>query len=115
MDEEKAALEQFVDFVFDKKRDFPALHVYHFAPYETIALKRMMGKYATRENEIDILLRTKCFVDLHRILKQSIRAGVERYSLKDLEKYHRFVREMDLRKVSKIKADYEFLLETENF
>ena len=43
----------------------------------------MMGKYATKENEIDILLRTNCFVDLHRILKQSIRAGVERYSLKE--------------------------------
>ena len=115
MDEEKAALEQFVDFVFDKKRDFPALHVYHFAPYETIALKRMMGKYATKENEIDILLRTNCFIDLHRILKQSIRAGVERYSLKDLEKYHGFVREMDLRTLSKFKADFEFLLESKKF
>ena len=74
MEEEKSALEQFIDFVFDKKSEYPGLHVYHFASYETIALKRMMGKYATRENEIDILLRTNCFVDLHRILKQSIRA-----------------------------------------
>ena len=112
MEEEKAALEQFVDFIFYKRTEFPALHVYHFAPYETIALKRMMGKYATRENEIDILLRTNCFVDLHRILKQTIRAGVERYSLKDLEKYHGFVREMDLRTLSKFKADFEFLLES---
>lgn len=112
MEEEKAALEQFIDFVFDKRKDFPALHIYHFAPYETIVLKRMMGKYATKENEIDILLRTNCFVDLHRILKQSIRAGVERYSLKDLEKFHGFVREMDLRTLSKFKADFEFLLES---
>lgn len=115
MEEEKAALEQFIDFVFDKRTQFPGLHVYHFAPYETIALKRMMGKYATKENEIDILLRTSCFVDLHRILKQSIRAGVERYSLKDLEKYHGFVREMDLRTLSKFKADFEFLLESKKF
>ena len=115
LDEEKAALEQFIDFVFEKRTLFPDLHVYHFAPYETIALKRMMGKYATRENEIDILLRTNCFVDLHRILKQSIRAGVERYSLKDLEKYHGFVREMDLRSLSKFKADFEFLLESKKF
>lgn len=115
MEEEKAALEQFIDFVFEKRNEFPALHIYHFAPYETIALKRMMGKYATRENEIDILLRTNCFVDLHRILKQSIRAGVERYSLKDLEKFHGFVREMDLRTLSKFKADFEFLLESKKF
>lgn len=115
LDEEKAALEQFVDFVFEKRALFPDLHVYHFAPYETIALKRMMGKYAVKENEIDILLRAGTFVDLHRILKQSLRAGVERYSLKDLEKYHGFVREMDLRKLSKIKAYYEFLLELKKF
>ncbi|WP_281227913.1 TM0106 family RecB-like putative nuclease [Flavobacterium aquiphilum] len=112
MEEEKTALEQFIDFVFDKRKEFPALHIYHFAPYETIALKRMMGKYATKENEIDILLRTNCFVDLHRILKQSIRAGVERYSLKDLEKFHGFIREMDLRTLSKFKVDFEFLLES---
>ena len=115
LEEEKAALEQFIDFVFDKRKEFPGLHIYHYAPYETIALKRMMGKYAVKENEIDILLRTKSFIDLHRILKQSIRAGVERYSLKDLEIYHGFTREMDLRTLSKFKADYEFLLESKKF
>lgn len=115
LEEEKAALEQFIDFVFDKRKEFAGLHIYHYAPYETIALKRMMGKYAVKENEIDILLRTKSFVDLHRVLKQSIRAGVERYSLKDLEVYHGFVREMDLRTLSKFKADFEFLLESKKF
>ena len=100
MEEEKAALETFVDFVFGKLEQYPDLHIYHFAPYENAALKRMMGKYAVKENEIDILLRTDTFVDLHRVLKQSIRAGVEKYSLKDLEVYHGFVREIDLRTVS---------------
>ena len=115
LEEEKAALVQFIDFVFDKRKEYSALHIYHYAPYETIALKRMMGKYAIKENEIDVLLRTNSFVDLHRVLKQSIRAGVERYSLKDLEIYHGFVREMDLRTLSKLKADFEFLLESKKF
>lgn len=115
LEEEKAALTEFIEFVFDKRKEFPGLHIYHYAPYETIALKRMMGKYAIKENEIDILLRTKSFVDLHRVLRQSIRAGVERYSLKDLEIYHGFVREMDLRTLSKFKVDYEFLLESKKF
>ena len=111
MEEEKAALETFVDFVFGKLEQYPDLHIYHFAPYENAALKRMIGKYAVKENEIDILLRTDTFVDLHRVLKQSIRAGVEKYSLKDLEVYHGFVREIDLRTVSGFKADFEFLIE----
>jgi predicted RecB family nuclease len=112
VEQEKAALEQFMDFVFEKREQYPNLHIYHFSPYETTALKRIMGKYATKENEIDILLRTQSFVDLHRILRQSIRAGVERYSLKDLEKYHGYLREMDLRSLSRIKAEFEFLLES---
>lgn len=115
LEEEKAALEEFIDFVFEKREEYPGLHIYHYAPYETIALKRMMGKYAVKENEIDILLRTKSFIDLYRVLKQSIRAGVERYSLKDLEIYHGFIRKMDLRTLSKFKADYEFLLESKKF
>lgn len=115
LEEEKGALERFIDFVFEKRKEYPTLHIYHFSAYETTALKRMMGKYAVKENEIDILLRTHSFVDLHRILKQSIRAGVEKYSLKDLEKFHGFIREMDLRTLSKFKAEYEFLLESKKF
>ena len=33
----------------DRWERFPDLHVYHFAPYEPAALKRLMGRYATRE------------------------------------------------------------------
>ena len=32
---------------------FPDLHIYHFSPYEPAALKRLMGRYATREDELD--------------------------------------------------------------
>lgn len=110
-EEEKNAFSSFVEFVMEKMEEFPTLHIYHFAPYENIALKRMMSKYAIKEQEIDNFLRGGVLVDLHRILKQSIRAGVEKYSIKDLEAYHQYTREMDLRTVSKIKADLEFLLE----
>ena len=40
--------------------NIPDLHVYHFAPYEPAALKRLMGRYATREDEIDRMLRAGC-------------------------------------------------------
>ena len=38
--EERAAFIEFVDFVTSRRREFPAMHVYHYAPYETTALKR---------------------------------------------------------------------------
>src|SRR5690606_1855096 len=51
------------------------------------------------------------FVDLYRILRQSLIASVERYSLKDLEIFFGYEREMDLRRVSAPKASFEYLLE----
>ena len=45
-------------------REHPDLHVYHYAAYEITALKRLMGRYGTREAELDDLLRRGVFVDL---------------------------------------------------
>ncbi len=99
--DEKRAFEGFVDFVMKHWKEYPAMHIYHFTAYEPSALKRLMGKHATRENEIDTMLRAKLFVDLHTVTRQAIRAGVETYSLKELERFHDFVREMPLRDAAK--------------
>jgi uncharacterized protein len=94
--EEKAAFERFVDFVIRHLEEFPDLHVYHFAPYEPAALKRLMGRYATRENEIDRMLRAGLFVDLYAVVRHGIRASVESYSIKKLEPLYGFARAVPL-------------------
>ena len=109
---EKRAFEDFIDLAYSMYLVSPEMHIYHFGAYETSAFKRLMQKYATRIEEMDTLLRTKSFVDLHQIVRQSVIAGVEKYSLKDLEKYHGYLREADLRSVAPVKAGYELLLET---
>ncbi len=109
---EKQAFEKFMDFVYEKLKTYPTLHIYHYAPYETTALKRLMCKYSTKEEEVDNLLRNKRFVDLYGVVRQSIRASIEKYSIKDLEKFYKYSRQMNLRDLSKIKAEYEYLLET---
>jgi len=108
---EKIAFESFLDRVIHKLEKYPNLHIYHFGHYEPSALKRLMGRYATKEYEIDRLLRGKRFVDLHSILKHTLRASVEKYSLKDLEKYFKFQRETDLREASLHKRNLEHALE----
>jgi hypothetical protein len=55
--EERAASEQFVDFVMDRLSVYPNLHIYPYARYEPAALKWLMGPCATREDELDLLLR----------------------------------------------------------
>jgi predicted RecB family nuclease len=90
--EEKQAFEWFVDVVMHAWSKHLALHVYHFTAREPSALKRLMGKYATREDAVDRILRDGVLVDLHTALKRSIRASVEEYSLKTLETFHKFTR-----------------------
>lgn len=114
-EEERKIFEQFIDFAFALKKEDPSLHIYHYAPYEVTAFKRLMGKYASRENEIDTFLRSKTFIDLYNIVRQSVRAGVEKYSIKDLEIFYNYEREMNLRELSKHKAKLEYLLQTGNF
>src|SRR5213594_4154583 len=72
------------------------MHVYHYAPYEPGALKRLMGRYATREQELDKLLRAGRFVDLYGVVRQGVRAGIERYSIKNLEVFYGFERAVAL-------------------
>lgn len=93
---EKKAFEEFVDFVTERRQRYADLHIYHYAPYEPSALKRLMGRFGTREDEIDRLLRGDVFVDLYAVVRQAIRASVERYSIKALEPLYAFVREMPL-------------------
>lgn len=110
--EEKKALEKFIETVMAIRLQDENMHIYHFGAYEQSALKRLVGKYATKEDELDRLLRAGVFVNLHIVTKHAIIAGIESYSLKDLEKLHGYLRIRDLRLVAREKVSYEGLLES---
>ncbi len=82
---EKLAFEDFIDFVVESRTRCPGLHVYHYAPYEPAALKRLMGRHGTREREVDDLLRGRVLVDLYQVVRQGVCVGTPSYSLKKLE------------------------------
>lgn len=111
---EKKAFEAFIDVLIQRKQLYPHMKVYHYAPYEPSALKRLMGRYGVKEAEIDQLLREETFVDLYSITRQSLRAGIEKYSIKDLEQFYGFKREAELRSVGPHKRLVEHSLEQEN-
>ena len=96
LEEEKRGFEWLVDEVMQRWKQNPAMHIFHFAAYEPAAFKRLMGRYATREEEVDSMLRAGLFVDLHTVLKQAMLASVEQYSLKKLEALPAFVRKTSL-------------------
>ena len=55
-----------------------------------------MGRFATREDEVDDLFRLGVFTDLYRVVRQGVRAGVENYSIKRLEQLCGYDRRVDL-------------------
>jgi predicted RecB family nuclease len=109
--DERVAFERFIDFVTERLKIFRDLHIYHFAPYEPAALKRLMGRYATRENEVDNLLRAETFVDLYSVVRHAIRASVESYSIKKLEPLYSFERSVPLDEVAAVLARTQARLE----
>ena len=65
----------------------PDLHVYHYAAYETSAITRLMGEHATREAEVDDLLRRGVFVDLYQVVRQALQISYDSYSLKKVRQF----------------------------
>jgi predicted RecB family nuclease len=93
---EREALERLVDYLTERRRRFPGMHVYHYAPYERTALTRLAGEHGTREEPVDDLLRGEVLVDLYRVTRQALRASVPSYSIKEVEKLYGFERRADV-------------------
>lgn len=94
-DEERQALIEVIDFI-NTRIAIPAyknLRVYHFGHYEPSTLKRLATQHVARETELSKLLREGRFVDLGRVVAQSMRIGVESYSIKKLEEMYGFKRD----------------------
>lgn len=90
---EKAAFERFIGLVIDRLAAHPEMHVYHYGGYESGAIKRLMQRHGTCVDEVDRLLRGDVLVDLLNVVRQGVRASVESYSLKQIEKFYMPTRE----------------------
>jgi len=109
--EEKRAFADFMDFVMQRWEQWPDMHIYHFAPYEPSALKRLATRHAIREAELDQLLRAERLVDLYAVVRQGIRASVESYSIKELERFYGYEREELLHEASRSLRGVERMIE----
>jgi uncharacterized protein len=111
-DDERRVFERFVDWLVERRRRYPRLHVYHYAAYERTALTRLMGEHGTREHEVDDLLRGEVLVDLYRIVRQSLRASTSSYSIKAIEALYGFERGAEVKGGDDAVVSFETWLET---
>ncbi|APA84066.1 TM0106 family RecB-like putative nuclease [Paraburkholderia sprentiae WSM5005] len=90
--EEKLAFEQFMDYVDARLAQYPEAHIYHYAPYEPTALKKLMSVHGTREASVDNLLRRGALIDLYAVVREALRVSEPSYSIKYIERFYRGVR-----------------------
>jgi uncharacterized protein len=108
---ERRALEQTVDLIHARLAEHPDLHVYHYAGYEVAVLRRLMGRYGTREAEVDDLLRRGVFVDLLKVVR-GLAASVPGYGLKEMEAFLDFDRTAPIRDGGTSIVEYERFVQT---
>ena len=85
--EEKQAFKKLMYFFSQRMKQHPQAHIYHYNHYEVTALKRLAGRYAVCEQELDDLLRAHKFVDLYTVVREAVRTSEPQYSLKNIEKF----------------------------
>ena len=88
-EQEKLALEGFVDWAFARWQKNPGMHIYHYAAYEVSSVRRLSTRHDTRQDEVDQLLRNEVFVDLYKIIRHGLRIGEDSYSIKSVELLYR--------------------------
>ena len=82
---EDAAFTQFLNEVHARRERAPGMHVFHYAPYEITALRRLARRNPLETDRLDALLRAGVFIDLYAVVRQAMLIGVESYSIKSLE------------------------------
>ena len=86
-DEERRALARVLGFFHERLAAHPDMHVYHYASYETAALKRLTAQHGILEDELDALLRRETFVDLYTVTRQALRISYPSYSIKKVRRF----------------------------
>ncbi|MFI2105382.1 TM0106 family RecB-like putative nuclease [Isoptericola sp. NPDC019693] len=83
--QERQALVDFVDYLTERRRRYPDLHVYHYASYERVHLLSIAARHGVYEEEVDQLLRDGVLVDLYAVVRSSLRISDRSKSIKKLE------------------------------
>ena len=86
--EEYRTLQDLFEFFEKQIAQFPNARIYHYAPYEITALRRLTTKYSFGEDILDGWQREKRFVDLYAVVRGGIFTSEKNYSLKSLEVFY---------------------------
>ncbi|GAA3709909.1 TM0106 family RecB-like putative nuclease [Gordonia hankookensis] len=107
LDEEAVAVTELIDYLAERRNQFPDMHVYHYNHTERSALERMAETHGAGEVALAELIDTGAFVDLLLVARNSIQVGVESYGLKQIERLTEFERTHEIDQGAGAVVQYE--------
>jgi uncharacterized protein len=109
---EAAALIQLLEFFRTRLAAYPAARIYHYAPYEITALRRLTTKYGIGEAFLDRLMRERRFVDLFSVVRGALIGSEANYSIKSMEAFYDRKRDGEVKTAGGSVVAYERWRET---
>ena len=113
-DAEARALSDLLAFFRARITQYPAARIYHYAPYEITALKRLTTKYGIGEAFLDRLLRERRFVDLFAVVRGGLIGSEPNYSIKSMEAFYDRKRDGEVKTAGGSVVAYERWRETQD-
>jgi predicted RecB family nuclease len=104
---EAQVLADLLDFFRARLTAYPLARIYHYAPYEITALRRLITKYGIGEAFLDRLLRERRFVDLYAVVRGALIGSEENYSIKSMEAFYGRTREGEVKTAGGSVVAYE--------
>ncbi|WP_210209696.1 TM0106 family RecB-like putative nuclease [Aureimonas flava] len=109
---EARALSELLDFFRQRLTAYPEARIYHYAPYEITAMRRLTAKYGIGEAFLDRLLRERRFVDLFAVVRGGLIGSEANYSIKSMEAFYGRVRVGEVKTAGGSVVAYERWRET---
>jgi uncharacterized protein len=104
---EARALAELLDFFRARLMAYPEARIYHYAPYEITALRRLTTQYGIGEAFLDRLLREHRFVDLFAVVRGGLIGSESNYSIKSMEAFYGLKREGEVKTAGGSVVAYE--------
>jgi predicted RecB family nuclease len=109
---EAKALADLLEFFRTRLAAYPTARIYHYAPYEITALRRLTTKYGIGEAFLDRMLRERRFVDLFAVVRGALTGSEANYSIKSMEAFYGRMRDGEVKTAGGSVVAYERWRET---
>ncbi len=109
-EQEGAAGRELIQYIANRRDQFPLMHAYHYNHTERSALQGLADGHPEAESQLGNLIDTGALVDLYEVGLNGIQIGAESYGLKCMEKLTDYQRSHEIDKGAGAVLKYEHYL-----